>query len=111
VWSSVSEPTPEIGEDEPVERVSLDIRKVDFEFLGKLASFRNALADAQKKKIKRRWSRKSMIETQIAVRVEALRAQMEEMFAELGPMPDAKDDLAMKKYATRVVAHDKKFDK
>jgi hypothetical protein len=52
-----------------------------------------------------------MIETQIAVRVEALRAQMEEMFAELGPMPDAKDDLAMKKYATRVVAHDKKFDK
>lgn len=107
----MADQTPEIGEDEQVERVTLDIRAVDFDFLGRFAAFRNAMASASKVKLKRKWSRKSMIEAQIAVRVEVIRAQMAEMFAELGPLPEAKDELAMERYAKRVVAHDKKLDK
>lgn len=98
----------EIGEDEPVERLQLDVRVSDDAFLSRFAAYRNALAKAQDKKLKRRWSRKSLAESLLAIQCDALRAQLEEMFQALGELPDAKDIEAMDRYAKRVVAWDKK---
>lgn len=109
VLIDVSDPT-DISEDESVERLSLDIGAADFDLLERFAAYRNALASAQQKKLKRKWSRKSVAESLLAAQVAALRQQIAQMVADLGPIPsaDPKHRDEMEKYARRVLAWDKK---
>lgn len=98
-----------LGLDE-VLRLLLDVPKVELVFIEQYAAFRNAVAAAQGKKLKRHWSRKSMAEQFLADQAEMLRTQLSQMFTEVGPFPQFDPDdqkanrAAMEKYAKRVVA-------
>jgi hypothetical protein len=108
-WGDVAGPT-EIPDDF-VERLSLDVGVKDFDFLERLAAYRNALAAAQDIKLKRRWSRKSQAESFIAIQCDVMRMQLSEMIAECGDLPPADDREAVEKYARKVVAWSKRQEK
>ncbi len=107
--ASVANPF-EISDGEPVERLSLDVRASDVAFLVRFAAYRNALARAQGKKIKRQWSRKSLMESLLSIQVDGLRQQLRGLFDALGEIPehDTKDSGPMDAYAKRAAAW---FDK
>jgi hypothetical protein len=107
VWLNVAGPMDGENEQE-TERLSVDLLKEADVFLKTYAKYRNALADVQGRRLKRRWSRKLMAESFIEAQVSALKAQMTEMFEAIGAFPAEDDDDAMKTYAKRVLAWDKK---
>lgn len=100
-----------MSQDEGAARISLDVRASDYVLLDQIAAYRNALARAQNKKLRKQWTRKSMAESMLAIQCDALRVQLAEMKEALGSLPDGKDDTAMEKYARRVLAWDKKQSK
>ena len=95
-------------EGEEVERISLDLRAKDVDFAGRFAAYRNAMAEAQGKRLKRKWTRKSVVEASIAQSFDAMRAQIAAMLADVGPLPDAEDAEAMARYVRKVLAWDKR---
>ena len=95
----------DIGEGEPVDRLSLDVRASDAAFLERFAEYRNELAKAQGKKLKRKWSRKSLMESLLAIQCDALRKQLGPVFERFGDLPDAKKKEEMERYAKRVAAY------
>lgn len=97
---------PEI-DDQPFKRLSIDLSEVNYEFIGRLAAYRNVMAAAGKKRISP-WTRKALCEAFVAAQVSAVLKNMTEMFAELGELPRADDKEAMVKYVARVIAWDKK---
>lgn len=107
VWLAVSGPV-DMDDGQEVERLSLDIRAEDFEFLTRLAAYRNALAALQDKRLKRKWTRKSLAESMLAAQCDAMRHQIAEMIAACGEIPAADDREAMEKYARKVIAWDKR---
>lgn len=107
VWLSVSGPS-DIDETQEVERLSLDVVVRDFAFLTRMAAYRNALAAAQGKRLKKKWSRKSLAESFISMQCDSMREQMREMFEACGEMPDADDTEAMERYVRKVLAWDKR---
>lgn len=98
----------DIGDDEEVKRVSLDLRVKDVDFAARLASYRNQLAAAQGKKIKRLWTTKSVLESFAAQASDGWRAQIAEMIKENGPLPEADDEAAMARYVRKLIAGDKR---
>jgi hypothetical protein len=108
-WPDLAGPTD--IPDEFVERLSLDISVRDFDFIERLAAYRNALAVAQGIKLKRKWSRKSQGESLVAIQCDAMRQQLADMIAECGDIPPADDREGMEKYARKVVAWSKKQEK
>ncbi len=110
LWSSVADPV-DIGGGEAVERMTLDVRVADAEFLGQLAEYRNAIAAAKGVKLKRKWTRKSVAESFLAAQCDVMREQMKKLLATLGPLPSADEEDAMSRYAKRVVALDSKNNK
>lgn len=107
VWRDVPDPT-DIGEDEAVERVALDLSGKDLRLYAAYAAYRNKLADEQGKKLTRKWTRKSYMESVIRRDAQMLREQLEEMISACGPLPDPNDEKEMEKYVRRVLAWDKK---
>lgn len=90
--------------EEATVRLSLDLSAQAMDWLARFAVYRNAMAEAQGKKLKEKWSRKSLAEHFIALQVEQMQAQLAAMLEACGPIPDAKDAAAMKKYVAKVVA-------
>lgn len=109
LWISVSGPL-DLGNSE-VQRASLDVRASDYAFLERYAAYRNALAEAQGKKLKPQWTKKALAESFIAAQCDGAKHQLAEMFAACGELPDASDKKAMAAYAARVLAWDKKHNK
>lgn len=93
---------------EQEERLTLDLPVSVIEFLGRYATYRNALNEAQKRKMKR-WTRKSAAEAFLVAQVHAVLESMKEAFAEHGELPA--DDKAMLAYAERVLASAEKPSK
>lgn len=110
VWLRVAGPD-DVDTERTTERITLDVYSDDDDFVQKYAKYRNALNEVQQKKFKKRWSRKNMHESLLEAQVVALRKQMAQMFADVGPFPDAEDADAMLAYAKRVVAWSKKNNK
>ncbi len=107
--------TLEITDDEPVIRITLDIRVRDDEFLAKFAEYRNAVARASTKqlvgrtvRVKRQWSRKSIAEATLAARCDAIKRELKPLFDALGPLPEPDDVEALDRYAKRALALEKK---
>lgn len=88
------------GQEEE-ERLTLDLPVSAIEFLGRYAAYRNALNEAQKRKMKR-WTRKSAAEAFLMAQVAAVIESMREAFAEHGELPA--DEKQMLAYAERVLA-------
>jgi poly(A) polymerase Pap1 len=107
VWTEVPDPI-DIGPDEEAERVALDFDMSTADFFSRFAAYRNAIAAAQGKTLKRKWTRKSLMESTINTERARLEAQLEEMVRAVGPIPNAKDAEAMERYARRVLAWDRK---
>lgn len=102
----------EIDENEAVVRVTLDIRERDADFLERYAKYRNKLSEARKIRRIRKWNRKSMAESQIAEKCDALREQMGGMFEALGELPSADaGEEEIERYVRRVLAWEKKTEK
>ena len=96
--------------DIDLKRISLDLSEADFEWLERLASFRNSLALAEKRRITP-WSRKSLCESFVAVQANAQREMLREMIAALGDLPAADDSEALSAYVAKVLAWSKKHNK
>jgi hypothetical protein len=101
----------DIDDSQEVERLSLDIRTQDFEFLSRLAAYRNVLAALQGRRLKRKVTRKSLAESFIAVQCDAMRNQLAEMLQACGELPSGEDPEAVEKYARKVLAWDKRTSK
>lgn len=110
VVTAVTDPT-DISDGVTGERLSLDVRQEDAELLMQFASYKNALAAVQGKKLRKKWTRKSLAESFLAAQCDALRIQLAEMLKDLGDLPDSKDEVAMAKYAKRVLAWTEKHSK
>ncbi len=108
VWPFVANPPPPDVADSVLKRISLDLNEIDFDFLERMADYRNALAVAAGNRITP-WSRKSLCEAYIAQQAATQRAALAEMFAALGPFPEDKE--AMTAYVKRALALDKKSNK
>lgn len=94
--------------DEEVVRLLVDVPKADADFLEQYAQYRNALAVVRKKRMKRRWTRKSQVEAIISEAADDLRQQLAGMLDAVGPMPTLdstpeKNRAAMEKYAAKVL--------
>lgn len=109
VWRDVPDPT-DISDDEAVERIAIDLLAKDLRLYAAYAAYRNKLADVQKKKLNRKWTRKSYVESVIHREAKLLREQLDEMFSACGAFPDPTDEAAMERYVKRVLAWDKKND-
>ena len=105
----VNDPRTPLHHIDEVKRFLLDVPKADLDLIEQYAEFANAAAEADGKKLKRRWSRKSMAEQFLADQTNVLRQQLAEMWAEVGPFPvfdpedTAANRTAMEKYAKRAV--------
>lgn len=104
-WRTVTGP---LDVEDDIDRVSLDLPKEQYDFLGRFATYRNALADVQEKRLKRRWTRKSMGESMLIDAIGSVQRQLAEMIAACGELPDHKDMAAMKRYVQKVLAWDAK---
>lgn len=100
----------EIEDGEEIERVTLELPVSDVDFIARVAEYRNTLAKVQKKKI-RKWSRKSLAESLLAAQVMQLRKQFADMISSCGPIPDPDDEIAMVRYAKRVIEWTAKLEK
>ena len=114
-WFSVTGPG-DIEDDRESERLSLDVRASDYDFLTSFAAYRNALARVMGKRIRKQWSRKQMAESFISMQVDAMRAQLAEMLKACGELPtfdskDPKSRAAMDSYVKKVIAWDAKRSK
>lgn len=101
-WLTVGDPIDNPGAD--VVRFTIDIAPDDFKLAKQVAAYRNALAAVQGKRLKRLWTRKSIGETVYALGAIEMRKQLAEMIKQCGPLPDEGDDLAMRRYAEKVIA-------
>jgi hypothetical protein len=99
---------PVNDQEQEVDRLTLELSIKDLEFLGNFAAFRNAMADAQEKKLSRRWSRKALAEAFLAAACDDTRGKLAEMFAACGPLPSKSDREGMAKYARRVLAWERR---
>lgn len=117
-WRSVS-PAPNSKRPPVVAKISIELAGDDLDFLHHYAEFQNAGAKATLRKGEevKSWSRKSLIEMEMTYRTDALRLELAEVFAEVGPWPsrtsfaegdegDEDWDAAMLDYAKRVAAWD-----
>ena len=73
--------------DAAVKRTTIDVTEGDSEFLERYASYRNALAVVQDKKLKMQWSKKSLVESFVSTQCDAARSQLAEMFRACGQLP------------------------
>lgn len=105
----VSDPKARQGEDVVV-RVGVDIPSADADFLQAYAAYRNAIAKAQGATLRRLWTRKTLIESLLAAMLDQHREQLRQMIDACGPLPDPKDDEAMKRYAAKVLAWSAEFE-
>jgi hypothetical protein len=96
------------AEEETV-RIALDISPSDLSFLERYAAYRNVMNDLQKRAVRQKWSRKSAAEALLSEQVKQVRAQMADLFAELGEIPDGDD--ALLAYAEKVLARAEKSPK
>jgi hypothetical protein len=106
VWITVGNPLDR--EEQEVERLTVDVPTGVLDFLDRLASYRNTLAELQGKKLKRRWSRKSMAESFLSAQCDAMRQQLHDMIKACGVIPEADDREAMERYVKKVIAWDKR---
>lgn len=95
--------------EETTERIALDLSPEDARFLERYAAYRNVMNDLQKRSVRQKWSRKSAGEALLAQQVRQVRAQMEDLFTELGELPA--DDKALREYAEKVLARSEKLTK
>lgn len=95
-------------EEEEVERLSLDVSKKVVEFITRIAAYRNTLAGLQGKRLKRKWTRKSLAESLLEIQVSVLTEQFAQMVDACGELPAADDTEAMEKYVRKVMAWDKR---
>jgi len=95
--------------EETTERIALDLSPEDARFLERYAAYRNVMNDLQKRSVRQKWSRKSAGEALLAQQVRQVRAQMEDLFTELGELPA--DDRALREYAEKVLARSEKSAK
>lgn len=106
LWLLVS--GPEDMDEHEAKRLSLDISAKDFEFLERLAEYRNVLARVRAKRLKRQWSRKSLAESFVAIQCAAARDELREMIEAVGDIPPADDIETLEKYVRKVLAWDKR---
>ena len=93
------------GEDgEGTKQFGINVTDSESAFLEWVAAYRNALAKARGKKLRRQWTRKTVAESFITKRVVDEREEFREILEAVGPFPDAKDEVAMLRYAQAVVA-------
>lgn len=87
-----------------VKRITLDVPVADYDFLKRLAAYRNKLAKEQDIRLDRQWSRKSVAEAFLVDRCNTERSErLGAIFESLGPIPDAKDRAELEKYVRRVI--------
>lgn len=94
---------PDDVPDVLLRRVTIDLSDEDFVYLEKLAAYRNALAEAEKRRITP-WSRKGLCESYVAAGALNSRKKLSEQFAACGELPDAKDEKAVAAYVAKVIA-------
>lgn len=92
------------GPEGVVVPITVHLSVADADFLERFAAFRNALTDARGEMLKARLSRKSMAESLLTAQVAAMRRQVAEMEAELGPLPPKKPKDVAAKYGKRAKA-------
>lgn len=102
----------DIEDEDATKRVTLDVRLSDSDFIAAYANYRNHLAKAQGRKIKR-WTHKSMLEEFIHVQTQGVRAQMAQTFEVVGQLPPVTDDEeandeSMKRYVAKLLSAEKK---
>jgi hypothetical protein len=112
----VAVPTPRDLGDEEVTRLLLDVPTSELRLIEQIATFRNALAAVQKKKLKRQWSRKSLAEHFISDQLLVAAQQYQQMFEEVGPFPEISGTAdekraVMEEYAKLVIAWTEKLAK
>lgn len=97
-------------EETGFERLSLDMPQADADLLARFAAYRNALAAAQGKKLRKRWTRKSIAEHLLHIQLEGLLQQLSDMIEAVGPLPsaDTKDIAKMEEYARAVLKWERK---
>jgi hypothetical protein len=97
-----------------VKAFSIELPVDEIDWADRYAEYRNALGEAEAEeaddgsKLPKRWSRKSLLESQLLARLRRTRKLLDPIVAELGPLPEASDKLAMKRYAKRALALVKK---
>jgi hypothetical protein len=110
-WGVVGDPEDTEEGLEGYVRVSFDVRARDYDYFGRLATYRNTLAKVKGIKLRRQWTRKSVGEQLLGQRADEYRLQIAEMVQACGDLPAADDEVAMRAYAIRVIAWDKKRPK
>ncbi len=95
--------------EEETARLALDISPEDAIFLERYAAYRNVMNDLQERPVRQKWSRKSAGETLLSLQVKQVRAQMADLFAELGQLPEGEKEL--RQYAEKVLARADKSPK
>lgn len=97
-------------EEEPPERLTVDLRSSDARFLERFAAYRNALNQLEGRKV-RPWTRKSAAEAFVAAQVRQVVENMALAFRDRGELPAADDEKAMLAYAKAVLASADKSNK
>jgi hypothetical protein len=106
-WLTMVGP-PEISAEEETERITVEVSVADADFISRYAALRNALAEAEDRRLRKKWTRKMMAESMLAAQCDAARQQMQDMFKALGDLPDAEDKAACLTYAKKALAWAKK---
>lgn len=84
-----------------VEPVTVHLTQAELDRAERIAWYRNFRADALKKKISPRWSRKNVMESFIRSGINAALEQIGQLEADYGPLPTTKE--AVKVYAFEIV--------
>lgn len=106
-WLSVT--PPDDDDNGEVKRFSVDVPIKDAGFLERLADYRNAMAAAQNKRLKRQWTMKSVAESFITAGTATNRQALKELLDELGDLPEGKE--AMAEYVKKAIRREGKFSK
>lgn len=96
-------------------RLALDMPREDVDFLDRFASYSNEVDVLENRQRRRKWRRKSIAERLLSAQVTTIRAQLQAIITQLGPLPAAPDDeddektqrektAAMAKYAKAALA-------
>lgn len=105
-----------LGQEKP-ERFTVDVQKSAARFFEQLALFQNALAAERGKTLRRKLSRKALVEEAVRLQALAYRKQMKDMLEAVGDFPalsddpdpetrDRKNEEAARAYAKRVLKWD-----
>lgn len=108
VWFALDEILDIDDDDLELNPVTIGLSDGEMKFLDFVVAYRNATAEDEKKAVRRKLTRKKLVESFVQIQSEQLRLKFSGMLEALGPFPEkVKDKAGMHAFAKRAVAWSK----